>query len=84
MNKDLRQEIKFLQDEIKENERKIQQAMANGDFDSIPKYTTTIHSDLKYLNIIVNGAPIDLKESRQIMDFIRIHYENLWRIPAHV
>lgn len=84
MYKDLFQKIKNLEDEIKENERKIQDSISKDENGSVSKYTSVIHSDLKYLNILVNGSPLEPKEYRQVMDFIRIHYENLWRIPVQV
>ena len=41
---------------------------------------TSLHqleSDLKYLSILANGAPIEKNEDRKIMDFLRIHYNKL-------
>ena len=83
MNKDLSDEIKFLENDIIANEKKIKDAISNHKSDSISKYTSVIHTDLKYLNIIVNGSPLDPLESRKVMDFVRIHFENLRRIPVH-
>ena len=84
MNKDLFDEIKLLEDDVVANEKKIKDAIIEHKRNSISKYTSTIHTDLKYLNIIVNGAPLDPLESRKVMDFVRIHYENLRRIPVHI
>ncbi|MDH3696749.1 MAG: hypothetical protein OEQ15_05460 [Nitrosopumilus sp.] len=52
--------------------------------DGIKKSIQQLESDLKYLSILANGAPIDKKEDQRIMDFLRIHYDNLQKfsIPA--
>ena len=52
--------------------------------DGIKKSIQQLESDLKYLSILANGAPIDKKEDKRIMDFLRIHYDNLQKfsIPA--
>jgi len=80
MNKDLQQEIKTLENEIMREEYKIIENTNNGDTKSMKKSADTIHSDLKYLSIITNGAPIDPKQNMKIREFLRIHYENLWRM----
>ena len=48
--------------------------------DGIKKSIQQLESDLKYFSILANGAPIDKKEDRRIMDFLRIHYDNLQRL----
>jgi len=80
MNENLRQEIKTLQNEIVKEENKIIDYTNNDDVKSMKKSTATIHSDLKYLSIIANGAPIDAKQNMKIREFLRIHFENLWRM----
>ncbi len=80
MNENLRQEIKTLQNEIVRQENKIIDYTNNDDVKSMKKSIVTIHSDLKYLSIIANGAPIDAKQNMKIREFLRIHFENLWRI----
>ena len=80
MNKDLQQEIKTLQNEIVREENKIIDYTNNADTRSMKKSTDTIHSDLKYLSIITNGAPIDPKQNMKVREFLRIHYENFWRM----
>jgi hypothetical protein len=84
MNEDLHQEIKKLQNEILKEENKIIDYTNNDDVKSIQKSIAIINSDLKYLSIITNGAPIDAKLNMQIREFLRIHFENLrrMRIPA--
>jgi len=39
-----------------------------------------IESDLKYLSIVANGVPLDKKENMKIMEFLRIHHENMWNL----
>lgn len=80
MNDDLQQEIITLQNEIVKEEGRIIDYTNYEDVKSLQKSLATIHSDLKHLSIIVNGAPIDAKQNIQIREFLRIHFENLWRI----
>ena len=82
LNKDLLQEIKNLQNEIVREEKKILDDSSKGNSKSVQKSITKIHSDLKYLSIIANGAPIDAKQNLKIREFLRIHFENLWRIQV--
>jgi len=84
MNEDLQQEIKTLQNEIVREENKIIDYPNNDDSKSMKKSIATIHSDLKYLSIIANGAPIDAKQNMKIREFLRIHFENLWRMRIPV
>ncbi|GFN40699.1 MAG: hypothetical protein YK1312THETA_10003 [Marine Group I thaumarchaeote] len=84
MNEDLQQEIKTLQNEIVREENKIIDYQNNDDSKSMKKSIATIHSDLKYLSIIANGAPIDPKQNMKIREFLRIHLENLWRMRIPV
>lgn len=77
MRRNVRQDIKVLQVEIINDENKIIEFMHAGEYDLVKKYLSRIESDLKYLSIIANGAPIDKKEDREVMDFLRIHYENM-------
>lgn len=77
MRRDVRQDIKTLQVEIINDEGKIIEFMHTGEFDSVKKCLSRMESNLKYLSIIANGAPIDKNEDRKIMDFLRIHYENM-------
>jgi len=81
MDKDLLDEIKMLQREIVKSEDKILDFANEGDSETTKKCISTIQADLKYLSIIVNGAPIDPRQNLKIREFLRVHYENLWRIP---
>ena len=82
MDKDLQSEIRTLQREILTAEAQIIKS-SRSDSKNMQSYIDTIHSDLKYLSIIVNSAPIDPKQNMKIREFIRVHLENLWRIPLH-
>ena len=46
----------------------------------IKKSIRQLESDLKYLSILTNGASIDKNEDMRIMDFLRIHYNNLQKL----
>ena len=82
MDKDLQSEIRTLQREILTAEAQIIKT-SKSDSKNMQEHIDTIHSDLKYLSIIVNSAPIDPKQNMKIREFIRVHLENLWRIPLH-
>ena len=41
-----------------------------------------LESNLRYLSILANGAPIDKNEDRKIMDFLRIHYNYLQKLSV--
>ena len=81
MNKDLEQEIMKLQREIEREEEKIVNLANKENNIAVKKSIEKIHSNLKYLSIIVNGSPMELRENMKIREFIGIHFENLWRIP---
>lgn len=82
MDKDLQKEIHALQREIIGAEIKLAKVKNEGS-QNMKKHLDTIHADLKYLSIIVNSAPIEPKQSLQVREFIRVHLENLWRLPLH-
>ena len=42
--------------------------------EGIKKSLHQLESNLRYLSILANGAPINKNEDRKIMDFLRIHY----------
>ncbi len=79
MNKDLQQQIKSLEKEILKEELKISNAEKK-DAKFVRKSLSVIESDLKYLSIVVNGIPLDKKENMKIMEFLRIHHENMWNL----
>ena len=80
MNIQLHEEIEQLKKEIQTEETKVALALKNGDNDSVSKSLATIDSNLKYLSIVVNGAPLDKIDDRNIREFLRIHYENMCKL----
>lgn len=80
--RDIYHEIKSLQVEIINEESKIIEFLNTGKFDLVRKSIDRINSDLKYLSILANGAPIDKNDDRKIMDFLRIHYENVKKLSV--
>lgn len=80
MRREIREDIKKLQNEIISLEEKIiEQMRANYEI-GLRKSLVQLDSNLKYLSILANGAPIDKNEDRKIMEFLRIHYENLRKL----
>ena len=79
MNKDLQQQIISLEKEIIKEESKINNT-ENKDAKFVRKSLSVIESDLKYLSIVANGVPLEKKENMKIMEFLRIHYENMWNL----
>jgi hypothetical protein len=77
MNKQLHEEIEVLKKAIKAEEEKVALAAQRSDDAAVSKSLAAIDSDLKYLSIVVNGAPIDKREGRNIQEFLRVHFENL-------
>ena len=80
VNIQLHNEIEQLKKEIQTEETKVAQALQNGDNDSVSKSLATIDSNLKYLSIVVNGAPLDKSDDRNIREFLRIHYEKMCKL----
>ena len=77
MNIQLHEEIEKLKKEIESEETKVAKAIQSGDDDSVSKSLAAIESNLKYLSIVVNGAPLEKREDKNIREFLRIHYENM-------
>jgi len=80
MENKLNKEIEVLKRAIRAEEERVAFATLNSDDDAVSKSLTTIDSDLKYLSIVVNGAPIDKKVDRKTREFLRIHFENMWKL----
>jgi len=79
MNEDLQQQIISLENEIIKEELKISNTEKK-DTKFVRKSLSMIESDLKYLSIVANGAPLEKKQNMKIMEFLRIHYENMWNL----
>jgi len=80
MENKLNKEIEVLKRAIRAEEERVAFATLNSDDDAVSKSLTAIDSDLKYLSIVVNGAPIDKKVDRKTREFLRIHLENMWKL----
>jgi len=80
MPDDLHQKITNLEKNILQIEDNMEEFERLKYKDGIKKSIQQLESDLKYLSILANGAPIDKNEDRRIMDFVRIHYNNLQKL----
>ncbi len=84
MQVDVRHDIKKLEREILQLEENIVEFMNFKHQTEIKKLLHQLESDLKYLSILANGVPIDKKEDRRLMDFLRIHYDYLQKLSVPV
>ena len=50
--------------------------------EGIKKSLHQLESNLRYLSILANGAPINKNEDRKIMDFLRTHYNYLQKLSV--
>ena len=75
LTKDLHEEIKELKREIIHQEHLVNQAIVQGKSDDVKKGLDRIDSDIKYLSIISNGAPIDKQEDNEIRRFLIKHFQ---------
>ena len=50
--------------------------------EGIKKSLNQLESNLRYLSILANGAPINKIEDRKIMDFLRTHYNYLQKLSV--
>ncbi|AJM93075.1 MULTISPECIES: hypothetical protein [Nitrosopumilus] len=84
MQTDVRHDIRKLENEIVQIENKIVEFMNFRHQAEIKKSLHKLESDLKYLSILANGAPIDKREDRKVMDFLRVHYDYLQKLSVPV
>ena len=82
MQEDIRQDIKDLEKDILRIEENILEFLRLNYDEGIKKSLHHLEYNLKYLSILANGAPIDKKEDRKIMDFLRTHYEYLKKLSV--
>ena len=80
MHDDLHQKITDLEKDILQIENNMVEFERMKYEEGIKKSIQQLESDLKYLSVLANGAPIDKNEDRRIMDFLRIHYNNLHKL----
>ncbi|MCV0367358.1 MAG: hypothetical protein K5798_08890 [Nitrosopumilus sp.] len=82
VHSDIREEIKNLEDNILRLEDNIAEFLSMKYDEGVKKSLHSLESDLKYLSILANGAPIDKNEDRKIMDFLRTHYARLQKLSV--
>jgi len=78
----MNKEIKDLEKDILQIEDNIIEFLRLNYDEGIKKSIHELESNLKYLSIIANGTPIDKKEDRKIMDFLRTHYNYLQKLSV--
>ena len=82
MPSDIRQDIKNLENDILQTEDSIIEFLGANYDEGVKKSLHQLESDLKYLSIIANGAPIEKNEDRKIMNFLRVHYNYLRKLSV--
>jgi len=82
MQDNIHQEIKNLENNILQTEDKIIEFLSLNNDEGIKRSLHELESDLKYLSIVANGAPIDKNEDRKIMDFLRTHYTYMRKLSV--
>ncbi len=82
MPSDIRQDIKNLENDILQTEDSIIEFLGANYDKGVKKSLHQLESDLKYLSIIANGAPIEKKEDKKIMNFLRTHYNYLQKLSV--
>ncbi len=82
MPSDIRQDIKNLENDILQTEDNIVEFLGLKYDEGIKKSLHRLESDLKYLSILANGAPIDKNEDMKIMNFLRTHYNYLRKLSV--
>ncbi len=82
MPSDIRQDIKNLEDDILQTEDNIVEFLGVNHNEGVKKSLRQLESNLKYLSIIANGAPIEKKEDIKIMNFLRTHYNYMRKLSV--
>ena len=82
MQKEIRKDIKNLENDILRIEDTMIEFLRLSYDEGIKNCIRQLESDLKYLSILANGAPIDKNEDRKIMDFLRTHYDYLQKLSV--
>jgi len=82
MQSDVRQDINDLENDILRIEDNLLEFLRLNYDEGIKKSLHKLESNLKYLSILANGAPIEKNEDRKIMEFLRIHYNYLQKLSV--
>ena len=84
MKDNIHSEIKNLEEDILRIEENIAEFSRLQYDEGVKKSLRLLESDLKYLSILANGAPIDKNEDRKVMEFLRTHYDYLQKLSVPV
>jgi len=82
MQEHVRQDIEDLERDILHLEENIIEFLRLKYDEGTKKSLRQLESNLKYLSILANGAPIEKNEDRKIMDFLRTHYNYLKKLSV--
>ncbi len=82
MPSDIRQDIKNLENDILQTEDNIVEFLGVNYDEGVKKSLRQLESNLKYLSIIANGAPLEKKEDIKIMNFLRTHYNYMRKLSV--
>ncbi|MDH3657144.1 MAG: hypothetical protein OEM77_03310 [Nitrosopumilus sp.] len=82
MQSNIRQNINDLENDILRIEDNLLEFLRLNYDEGIKKSLHKLESNLKYLSILANGAPIEKNEDRKIMEFLRIHYNYLQKLSV--
>ena len=82
MPSNIRQDIKNLESDILQTEDNIVKFLGVNYNEGVKKSLRQLESNLKYLSIIANGAPIEKKEDIKIMNFLRTHYNYMRKLSV--
>ena len=82
MQHDIHHNIQNLKDDILHIEDNFNEFSKLNYSQGIKESLHQLESNLKYLSILANGAPIDKDEDRHIMDFLRTHYDYLHKLQT--
>ncbi len=82
MPSDIRQDIKNLENDILQTEDNIVKFLGVNYNEGVKKSLRQLESNLKYLSIIANGAPIEKNEDIKIMNFLRTHYNYMRKLSV--
>jgi len=83
MQNNIHQENKNLEDDVLQTENTIVEFLGMNYDKGIKRSLRQLESNLRYLSILANGAPINKNEDRRIMDFLRVHYNHLRKLSVH-
>lgn len=84
MQDNIHNKIKNLEKDILRIEENIAEFSRLKYDEGVKKSLRLLESNLKYLSVLANGAPIDKNEDRRVMEFLRTHYDYLQKLSVPV